>query len=59
MAATVGYALFTPYLILALKRVYREPTSVILWKSGVLILLIIVLNGVANTVAIRLTLALA
>ena len=59
VAATVGYALFTPYLILALKRVYREPTGVLLWKAGVLILLIIVLNWVANAVAIRLTLVLA
>jgi hypothetical protein len=59
VAATVGYALLTPYLILALKRVYCEPTGVILWKAGVVILLIIVLNRVANAVAIRLTLALA
>jgi len=33
--------------------------GVILLKAGVLIALIIVLNGVANFVAIRLTLALA
>jgi hypothetical protein len=59
VAATVGYAVLTPYLILALKRVYREPTGAILWKARVLILLIIVLNGVSNAVAIRLTLALA
>jgi hypothetical protein len=59
VAATVGYALLTRYLILALKRVYREPTGVILWKAGVVILLIIVLNRIANAVAIRLTLTLA
>jgi hypothetical protein len=59
MAAMLGYALLMPYLILALKRVYAEPTGVILMKAGVLILVIIVLNGAANFAAIRLTLALA
>src|SRR5262245_35260815 len=59
LAATVGYALLAPYLVLALKRVYSEPTGAILVKAGALIALIVVLNGVANFVAIRLTLALA
>src|SRR5262245_40266166 len=59
VAATVGYALLAPYLFLALKRVYSGPVWMILWKAVVLLLLIIVLNGVANVAAIRLTLALA
>jgi hypothetical protein len=59
LAATVGYALLTPYLVLALKRVYSESTGAILLKAGALIALIVFLNGVANFVAIRLTLALA
>ena len=58
-AAAVGYAVLTPYLIVALKPVYSEPTGVILMKAGALILLIIVLNGFANFAAIRLTLSLA
>jgi Protein of unknown function (DUF3667) len=59
LAATVGYALLTPYLVLALKRVYSESTGAILLKAVALIGLIVFLNGVANFVAIRLTLALA
>jgi hypothetical protein len=58
LAAAVGYALLTPYLVLALKRVYPGPTGVTLLKAGVLIALIMFLNGIANFVAIRLTLAL-
>ena len=59
LSAAAGYALLTPYLVLALKRVYREPTGAILLKAGVLIALIVILNSVANFVAIRLTLAFA
>jgi hypothetical protein len=59
LAATAGYVLLTPYLFLSLKRVYLESTGAILWKAAALIALIVVLNGVANFVAIRLTLALA
>jgi hypothetical protein len=55
----VGYALLTPYLALALKRVYSESTRAILLKAAALIALIVFLNGVANFVAIRLTHALA
>jgi hypothetical protein len=58
LAAIVGYALLTPYLVLALKRVYAEPTATILLKAGALLVLVVLLNGVANFVAIRLTLAL-
>ena len=59
LAATVGYALLTPYLVLALKRVYSESTGAILLKAGTLIALTVFLKWVANVVAIRLTLALA
>jgi hypothetical protein len=59
VAATVGYAVLTPYLALALKRVYSESTGATLLKTGTLSALILVLNGVANFVAIRLTLTLA
>ena len=59
LAAAAGYALLTPDLVFALKRVYSESTGAILLKAGALIALIIVLNGVANFVVIRLTLALA
>jgi hypothetical protein len=58
-AATVGYAFLLPYLVVALKRVYAEPIDVILLKAGALTLLVVSLNGLANFVAIRLTLALA
>jgi hypothetical protein len=58
LAATVGYAFLTLYLVLALKRVYSESTGSILLKAGALIALTVFLNGVANFVAIRLTLAL-
>ena len=47
-----------PYLILALKRVYLEPASVILLKAAILLLLTVALNSLANFTAIRLTLAL-
>ena len=42
-----------------LKRVYQEPMGLILLKAGALMLLVVSLNGLANVVAIRLTLALA
>src|SRR5262245_32123464 len=58
-AATVGYALLVPYLVFALKRVYPESMASILVKAGALILLVVSLNGLANFVAIRLTLAVA
>jgi len=59
LAAITGYLCLTPYLVLALKRVYAEPTGAVLAKAAVLVAVIVVLNGVANFVAIRLTLALA
>ena len=59
LAATLGYALLIPYLVVALKRVYSESHPATLMKAAALIALIVVLNGVANFVAIRLTLALA
>ena len=58
LAAAAGYVLLAPYVILALKRVYTEPTGLILLKAGALLLLTIVLNGLANFAAIRMTLAL-
>lgn len=57
-AASAGYALMVPYLILALKRVYLESTGVALWKAAALLILTVALNGFANFAAIRLTLAL-
>ena len=59
VAATIGYALLTPYAVVALKRVYAESTRAILVKAAAFMALIVFLNGVANFVAIRLTLALA
>jgi hypothetical protein len=59
LAATIGYTLLMPYLVVALKRVYAESTRAILLKAAALIALIVALNGLANVVAIRLTLALA
>jgi hypothetical protein len=59
VAATLGYAVLTPYLAFALKRVYSESTGATLLKTGTLSALILFLNGVANFAAIRLTLALA
>lgn len=57
-AASAGYALILPYLIVALKRVYGESTGVILLKTAPLLLLTIVLNGLASFAAIRITFAL-
>jgi hypothetical protein len=59
LAAAAGYTLLVPYLVIALKRVYPEPIGLILLKAGALMLLVVSLNGLANFVAIRLTLALA
>jgi hypothetical protein len=58
VAATAGFALIVPYLILALKRVYTESTGVILLKAAPLLFLTIVLNNLASFTAIRMTLAL-
>lgn len=44
--------------MIALKRVYLEPIGMILLKAVALMLLVVSLNGLANFVAIRLTLAL-
>jgi hypothetical protein len=57
-AASAGYALWLPYLVLGLKRVYSESTGVILSKAAALLLLTVALNSLANFAAIRLTLAL-
>jgi hypothetical protein len=57
-AALGAYALIVPYLILALRRVYSESTGLVLLKAAALCLLTIVLNGLADYVAIRLTLTL-
>jgi hypothetical protein len=43
-AASAGYALLLPYLILGLKRVYSESTGVILSKAAALLLLTVALN---------------
>ena len=59
LAATAGYALLVPYLVIALKRVYAQPIGLLLLKAGALMILVVSLNGLANFVAIRLTLALA
>jgi hypothetical protein len=59
LAAAAGYTLVAPYLVFALKRVYQESASASLWKAAALFALIVFLNGVANFLAIRLTLVLA
>jgi len=58
-AAAVGYAFLVPYLVVALKRVYPDSMASTLLKAGTLTVLVISLNGLANFVAIRLTLAVA
>lgn len=58
VAVIAGYVLLFLYLALALKRVYAEPMVATLGKTAVLVLLVLVLNRAADTVAIRLTLAL-
>jgi hypothetical protein len=50
--------LITPYLVLALQRVYSESTRAILLKACALLVLTICLNRLADFVAIRITLAL-
>jgi hypothetical protein len=59
LAATAGYVFLVPYLVVALKRVYPASIASILLKAGALTVLVVSLNGLANFVAIRLTLALA
>jgi hypothetical protein len=58
VTAAAGYALILPYLIVALKRVYKESAVAIVLKGTVLFLLTVVLNNLANLAAIRITLAL-
>jgi hypothetical protein len=53
-----GYMLILPYLILSLKRVYAESNGAIVLKGTVILFLTLVLNNVASSVAIRVTLAL-
>ena len=49
-----------PYVILSVRRVYAGRTrSISLWKGTALLLVTIVLNDLANFVAIRLTLMIA
>jgi hypothetical protein len=57
VAALGGYVVILAYLIVALKRVYAESTTAIALKGAALLLVTIVLNNLANFVAIRLTLA--
>ena len=49
----------TQEVIVALKRVYAVQIGSILLKAGALMLLVVALNGLADFIAIRLTLALA
>jgi hypothetical protein len=58
VAVIAAFALIVPYLILALKRVYREANGLILLKVGPLLLLTFEVNNLASRAAIRLTLAL-
>jgi hypothetical protein len=57
-AVLAAFALIVPYLILALKRVYREANGLILLKAGALLLLTLEVNNLASRAAIQLTLAL-
>ncbi|MGE0703768.1 MAG: hypothetical protein AB7P22_07515 [Vicinamibacterales bacterium] len=56
-AASAGYAVILPCLILGLKRVYAQSASISLAKAAVLLLLTVALNSLANFAAIRVTLA--
>ena len=58
VAVMSAFALIVPYLIVALKRVYLEANGPILLKAGAVLVLTLVVNGLANLAAIRLTLAL-
>ncbi len=53
-----AYVLIAPYLVVALKRVYRQGNGVIVLKACAVLILTLAVNGVASAAAIRLTLAL-
>lgn len=59
VAAVGGYAVILPYVIMSVRRVYAGTTAAIVWKGTALLLITIVLNDLANFVAIRLTLMIA
>jgi hypothetical protein len=56
--ALIGYVVMATYLMVALTRVYLEPTGLTLLKGAALLLLTLVLNAFASFVAIRMTLVL-
>src|SRR5262245_53727980 len=58
VAALGGCVVILRYLFLALERVYRESNRALALKGAVLILLTIVLNNLASSIAIRVTLGL-
>jgi hypothetical protein len=57
-AALSALALATPYLVVALKRVYLQANGVTVLKACAVLILTLAVNGVASFAAIRLTLAL-
>ncbi len=57
LAVLCAVAVIVPYLIFALKRVYRESNGASMLKAGALLVVTLLLNNVSSLVAIRLTLA--
>jgi hypothetical protein len=58
VAVVAALAVIATYLAVALKRVYLEPNGLILLKAAAVLMLTMIVNNIASTVAIRLTLAL-
>jgi hypothetical protein len=59
LAGTVlAFAVLAPYLFLALKRVYAEPTRRIVWKALTMILFAILLDSIVSFLAVLLTIRL-
>jgi hypothetical protein len=56
MAAAAAIALLVPYVVLALRRAYRESVPRTLLKSAIVIVVTLLFNRVADAAAIRLTL---
>jgi hypothetical protein len=57
-AVVVALGVIATYLAVSLKRVYLEPNGLILLKAAAVLVLTMIVNNIASSVAIRLTLAL-
>jgi hypothetical protein len=53
-----AYVLIGPYLVLALRRVYREALPRILLKAGVMALLTLVIDSIVNALALLATIVI-